>query len=377
MKNVICMERNPPWERVIIIGPARRRGLVNKTGIVRDKKYMEHWMGEYHPESPMRLEAINGMLNEPDMVEKFVEVPARPADKKDIMLVHSSGYVERIESTAGVEYTYLDPDTQTCAASYDAALLAAGGVCQAIGRVYSGELHNAFALVRPPGHHAERAQAKGFCLFNNVAVGARYAQKNFGTSRILIVDWDLHHGNGTQHSFEEDPSVLYFSTHQYPYYPGSGAFDEVGRGRGTGFTVNVPLTIGHGDGEYLTIYDRVLRPIALQYRPELILVSAGFDTYYGDPLGGMNVTPKGFAGLVRVIMDLADQCCGGKVVLTLEGGYNILGERDSVKEVLKEMAGLSVANPHDIMALANPEMIDYLLDRVKTVQSRYWEGLKA
>jgi len=349
--------------------------MVKKTGIVRDRKYMEHWMGEYHPESPMRLEAIYAMLDEPEMAVGFAEVPARKADKMDIMLVHSPGYVERIESTAGVEYTYLDPDTQTCAASYDAAVLAAGGLCQAIGMVCSGELDNAFALVRPPGHHAERAQAKGFCLFNNVAVGAKYAQESLGVARIAIVDWDLHHGNGTQHCFEEDPSVLYFSTHQYPYYPGSGAIDEVGKGKGKGFTINVPLTIGHGDGEYLTIYEELLRPIVLEYRPDLILVSAGFDIYYGDPLGGMNVTPKGFAGLTHMVMDLADQCCGGKVVLTLEGGYNIQGEKDSVKEVLKELAGLTVVNPRDIMAIANPEMTGLLLERVKTIQNKYWKSL--
>jgi len=350
---------------------------VIKTGIVRHRKYVEHWMGEYHPESPMRLEAIYAMLDEPEMKGKFVEVPVRRAEKADIETVHSSGYVERIESTAGVEYTYLDPDTQTCAASYDAAMLAAGGLCQGIGMVHSGELNNAFALVRPPGHHAERAQAKGFCLFNNVAIGARFAQKALGVSRILIVDWDLHHGNGTQHTFEEDPSVLYFSTHQYPYYPGSGAFDEVGRGKGRGFTVNIPLTIGHGDGEFLTIYAEILRPIALSYRPELILVSAGFDIFYGDPLGGMNVTPAGFAGLTRMIMEIAEECCGGKIVLTLEGGYNILGERDSVREVLKELGGLSTTNTRDLAALANPEMTGYLLERVKSIQSPYWKVLSS
>jgi acetoin utilization deacetylase AcuC-like enzyme len=348
---------------------------VAKTGIVRHRKFMEHWMGEYHPESPMRLEAIYAMLDEPEMTGKFVEVPVGPAGKQDIMRVHSPGYLSKIESTAGVEYTYLDPDTHACAASYEAAVLAAGGVCRAVAMVHSGDLDNAFALVRPPGHHAEKAQAKGFCLFNNLAVGARYAQEALNAGRILIVDWDLHHGNGTQHTFEEDDSVLYFSTHQYPYYPGSGSFDEVGRGRGKGFTVNVPLTIGHGDGEFLMIYHQLLRPIALEYQPDLILVSAGFDTFYGDPLGGMNVTAKGFAGLTRVIMDIADVCCEGKIVLSLEGGYNVMGERDSVKAVLKEMAGMSFTNPEELMALANPEMIDFLVARVKSIQSAYWKSL--
>jgi acetoin utilization deacetylase AcuC-like enzyme len=348
---------------------------VAKTGIVKDKKYMEHWMGRYHPECPERLEAIYAMLEEPDMVDAFIQVPVREAHKRDLLRIHSQAYVERLESTAGVEYTYLDPDTQTCAASYEAAVLAAGGLCQAISMVVSGELDNAFALVRPPGHHAERSQARGFCLFNNIAVGARHAQEHLGLKKILIADWDLHHGNGTQHTFDSDPSVLYFSTHQYPYYPGTGAFDEVGRGEGEGFTVNVPLTIGYGDGEYLGIYEKILRPIALEYKPDMILVSAGFDIYIGDPLGGMNVTPKGFAGLTRTIMNLADECCGGKVVITLEGGYDIQGQAVSVKAVLKELAGKSNTDTTAFLAAADQTAIDYVLQRVRQAHRPYWKNL--
>ena len=346
-----------------------------RTGIVRDARFMNHVMGAYHPESPQRLEVIYAMLEDPDMIGKFKEIPVRPAEKDELLLVHSADYVNRIAATEGKEYTYLDPDTQTSAGSYEAALLAAGGFCEAISMVNSRELDNAFALVRPPGHHAERDRAMGFCLFNNVAIGARYAQESLKLSRILVVDWDLHHGNGTQHSFEDDPSILYFSTHQYPYYPGTGSFNETGIGRGEGFTVNVPFSIGYGDGEYMGTFEEILKPIALEFKPEIILVSAGIDIYMGDPLGGMNVTPKGFAGLTRSIIEIAQACCGGKVVITLEGGYSLEGLRDSIKEILKEMAGLSNTNIPDIIARADKDRLKFVAERVKEVHRPHWKNL--
>jgi acetoin utilization deacetylase AcuC-like enzyme len=315
------------------------------------------------------------MLEEGDMGGRFEEVPVRKATKQDLLRIHSESYIERIEATSGQEYTFLDADTQACAESYETAILAAGGLCQAIDMVHSGELQNAFALVRPPGHHAERSYAKGFCLFNNVAVGARYAQEILNLHRVLIVDWDLHHGNGTQHSFEDDASILYFSTHQYPYYPGTGALDEIGIGKGAGYTVNVPLSAGFGDADYVGIYQTILRPMALEFRPDLVLVSAGFDIYFGDPLGGMNVTPSGFAGLTRIILDIAEECCKGRAILTLEGGYDLDGLRSSVRQVLIELAGFARTDVGALMALAEPGILDYVADRVKTIHLPRWKSL--
>jgi acetoin utilization deacetylase AcuC-like enzyme len=348
---------------------------VTKTGIVQDERFMNHHMGAYHPESPERLKEIYALLEDPAMQGHFQKVPIRRAETDELLLVHLPAYIERLASTEGKKYTYLDPDTQTSPGSYEAALLAAGGLCQAISMVNSGELENAFALVRPPGHHAEKSQAMGFCLLNNVAIGARYAQEYLNLHRVLVVDWDLHHGNGTQHAFEDDPSILFFSTHQYPYYPGSGAFGEAGRGKGEGFTVNVPLSVGFGDGEYIAIFEKILSPIVIEFNPEIILVSAGFDIYMGDPLGGMSVTPDGFAGLTRSIMEMAKSCCGGKVVVTLEGGYDLKGLRDSVKAVLRELVGLAETGTADLQAKADKQMLDHVTQSVKEVYKKYWKNL--
>lgn len=348
---------------------------MRKTGIVRDEKYLEHDAGPFHPESPKRLEAIYAMLDKRDMRGLFETVPARQCEQEYLLWVHSSDYVDRVAATSGKNHTSLDPDTATSAGSYEAALLAAGGLCEAVSGVISGALDNAFALVRPPGHHAESGRAMGFCLFNNVAVAARYTQEIHGLKRILVVDWDLHHGNGTQHTFEADPSVLYFSTHQYPYYPGSGAHHQHGREGGTGYTVNVPLSTGHGDDEYMAIYERILKPVALEFEPELVLVSAGFDIHQKDPLGGMGVTPYGFAGLTRTILDIADACCEGRMVMTLEGGYNIKGQTSSVEAVIKEMAGVTETRSPSPLSEKNMMRIQPTLEKVHEVHGQFWSGL--
>jgi acetoin utilization deacetylase AcuC-like enzyme len=300
--------------------------------IIKDDRYMEHNAGVGHPESPNRLRVIY------DLIEMgFPDLPLispRLATENDLGLIHEPSYIQTVANTEGKAHSQLDPDTGLSARSYEIARLATGGLLQAVDTLLqtrSSKLaarNSVFAFVRPPGHHAEPARGMGFCLFNNVAIAAAYAKEQYGLKRILIVDWDLHHGNGTQRAFYDDPAVLFFSSHQYPYYPGSGSFDEVGSGRGEGFTVNAPFPTGFGDIEYLDVYDSILKPIALEYKPELILVSAGFDPYIKDPLGGMAVTGAGFGGLASIVKDIAEQACSGKVLITLEGGYNPEGLRE-------------------------------------------------
>ncbi|NLA75776.1 MAG: histone deacetylase [Deltaproteobacteria bacterium] len=348
---------------------------MRKTGIVRDNRYLEHNMGEGHPECPERLEAIYRMLDT-EMPDRFINIPAREILREELLNIHTSEYIDKIAATDGLPTVYLDPDTQTSKGSYRAALLAAGGLCEAVRMVNAGELDNAFALVRPPGHHAERSEAMGFCLFNNVAIAAMYARKTLKLNRVLIADWDVHHGNGTQHSFERDDTILYFSTHQYPYYPGTGSYGEIGLGRGAGYTVNVPLPTGFGDGEFISIYNRVLKPIASAFRPELILVSAGFDIHTHDPLSNMNVTPQGFAGITRMLMDIADNCCNGRLVITLEGGYDIRGQRNSVKSVLEELSDIEKTDTGALMNNANNALVDSVLKPVLELFNDFWEGLK-
>jgi acetoin utilization deacetylase AcuC-like enzyme len=257
-------------------------------------------------------------------------------------------------------------------------LWAAGGLLELIKAVMEKRLLNGFALVRPPGHHAEHDRAMGFCLFNNVAIGARYAIRNFSLQRVLIVDWDVHHGNGTQNSFYEDSQVLYFSTHRYGFfYPGTGGAREVGKGKGEGFTVNVPLPTGGSDSEYGNIFENFLKPIALEYQPQLILVSAGFDIHHDDPLGGMEVTEKGFARMAQILMGIAESTAQGKLVITLEGGYDVSGQSRSVKAVLKELAQASPLDKKDLLEKekTNYPQIEKLLLQLKEIQKRYWKSL--
>lgn len=313
-----------------------------RVGIGRDKIFLDHEIDVFHPESPQRLVSIYEMVD--GLGHKgFVQAPRRMATHEEIALNHDLKYIELIEYSKGKPQVRLDADTATSPDTYEAACVAAGAVLQLGDMLMNNEIDSGFALVRPPGHHAEQNRAMGFCIFNNIAIGARYLENKYALKRVLIVDWDLHHGNGTQHSFYEDETVLYFSTHQYPYYPGTGWVGEIGEGAGKGYTINVPLSYGMKDEDYLFAFQEVLVPLADRYRPEIVMVSAGFDPYYNDPLGGMSVTESGFAGMTKVLMDIAHKYCGGKILFALEGGYDVAGLTSSVKSVLLELLGESAA----------------------------------
>ena len=360
------------------------------TGIVRDDRYLLHHMGAGHPESPDRLAAVYAMLDggrgpglcpggqfrrEGSSLDGEIGLPLRiieprPARRDEIEYVHAREYFDFAAATAGRDFVVLDPDTAATPRTFETALLAAGGAIEAADAVLRGDVRNAFALVRPPGHHAEVNQAKGFCVFNNVAVAAEHLLRRAGgIERVLIADWDLHHGNGTQHAFYSRRDVLYFSTHQSPFYPGTGSRDETGAGAGEGFTVNVPLRAGKNDGDYLYIYRNLLGPIARAYAPQFILVSAGFDIDRGDPLGGMFVSEAGFSALAAEFVAMAEALCGGRLLFVLEGGYNPAGLSAGVREVLRRMTGLT---PSPQVKTDITAETGYEIEAVVDIQKRYW-----
>ncbi len=303
--------------------------MPTKTALVHSPRYLTHDTGVGHPERAERLEAVLDALDSGPLRDRLVSLEPTAASVEAVRAVHDGDYVDRVRELAGMGGGHLDYDTPICPESYDVALLSAGGVLTAVDAISEGRVDNAFALVRPPGHHARPSQGMGFCLFNNVAIAARHASRERGLSRVLIVDWDVHHGNGTQEAFYEDGSVFYFSTHQHPLYPHTGLAGERGQGLGDGTTLNVPLPSWSGDDDYRRVFETQLVPAAEQFRPDLVLISAGFDAHELDPLAGMEVTTEGFGVLTDIVRGIAEDMCGGRLVSALEGGYSLTGVASS------------------------------------------------
>jgi acetoin utilization deacetylase AcuC-like enzyme len=309
--------------------------VMGRTGFVYHPQYLEHDMGAGHPESPDRLRAIVARLERSGVFSRLVRIEPFPASDEWITQVHTVSYVETLKRRAPTSgRVSLDPDTSMSSGSLAAAYLAAGGALAAADAIVAGSVEHAFCAVRPPGHHAEHDRAMGFCLFNNVAIAARYLQRRHAMARVLIVDWDVHHGNGTQHTFENDPSVLFFSTHQYPFYPGTGRATETGDGRGAGATINVPMNVGEGDDTYREVFQKVLLPAADAFQPDFVIVSAGFDAHKDDPLASMGLTEEGYADLTRMVVSIARRHSRGRLLSCLEGGYNLQALSASVERHL-------------------------------------------
>jgi acetoin utilization deacetylase AcuC-like enzyme len=339
-----------------------------KAGLIYDPIYLEHDTGD-HVENSRRLVEAMSHLKETGIKEKLTCLPVRPASLKELEMIHAPEYISYVKSKAEKGGGWLDPDTVVSPKSYEAALYAAGGLLVAVEAVMKGEVDNAFALVRPPGHHAIHDRAMGFCIFNNVAIAAKFALSKFNLNRVLIADFDVHHGNGTQDAFYADPKVLYFSTHQYPFYPGTGWMDETGTGEGEGTTVNFPMAAGWGDEEYLRAFNEVLVPVARRFQPQLILVSAGFDAHWADQLAMMRVTITGFAQMAMILKELAAELCQGRLVFTLEGGYNLRVVASSIKAIFDVLLGNSqIEDPLAKASMARkPEGFDEHIEAIKRI----------
>lgn len=309
-----------------------------RTGMVYGPIYLEHDTGS-HVENAGRLRSIVSLLEKSGLKEELALIEPQAAPLEKLETIHSREHIANIQRLAQEDAKWITLDTVISPASYDVARHAAGGVIQAVDLVMRGDMDNVFALVRPPGHHATRWQAMGFCLFNNIAIAAKHALSEYKLDRILIADFDVHHGNGTQEAFYDDPRVLYFSTHEYPFYPGTGDVDEIGSGAGKGTTVNVPFPGACSDNEYLRAFAEVLVPATKRFKPQLMLVSAGYDTHWIDNMSLMQVSVSGFAQMVGIIKALAEELCQGRLVCALEGGYHHQALALSVKATFEVLLG--------------------------------------
>lgn len=310
------------------------------TAYITHPRYAEHDLPG-HPEHAGRIHAIWRELDASGLSRRLQPLEPLPASPDLVQSVHTPAYLDllaRVEAAAR-PMLYLDPDTYFGRGSYEIARLAAGGVVRAVDAVLGEGAANALAVVRPPGHHAMPDRAMGFCILGNVPIAARHAQTAYGLQRIMIVDFDVHHGNGTEAMFYDDDSVLFISSHQSPFYPGTGALTDTGAGRGQGYTINIPLAAGHGDASYAALFEQVIQPAAARFQPELILVSAGFDAHWSDPLAGMRLSLTGYARLCQGLRQLAEQFCSGRIIFALEGGYNLEALSHGVRNIAHALLG--------------------------------------
>lgn len=321
--------------------PSPSQGETRSTGLVFDPAFLLHDPGPGHPESPDRYRALKKALSRGELAGRLRHLPGRDATEEDLRLVHTRAYLATVRhDIARYSPALSTGDTGLCAQSLEVALRAAGAALTAVDAVMAGQVSNAFAAVRPPGHHATAARGMGFCIFNNVALAARHARATHGVDRILIIDWDVHHGNGTQDIFYQDPGVFFFSTHQSPWYPGTGAADETGAGSGKGTTLNCPFHAGAGHTEILGAFQRKLLPAMRNYKPGLVILSAGFDSRKGDPLGRFLLKDDDFRALTRLAMEIAAESAGARVVSVLEGGYSLAGLAAGVAAHVETLLGM-------------------------------------
>lgn len=340
-----------------------------RVGLFDHPLFLEHETGPGHPERPERLLAFARGLREAGLSDRLIARQAAEADAAAILRVHSDALLRDLEASRGQRVAF-DPDTPAGPRSFEAALLAAGAVTGAVDALLDGDLDRALVAVRPPGHHAERDRPMGFCLLGNVAIGAAHALAR-GLSRVAVIDWDVHHGNGTQHAFEHDPRVLFTSSHAWPFYPGTGALAEMGEGRGRGYTINLPLPQGCGDADYVALYDGLVAPVVAAFEPELVLVSMGFDPHADDPLAGMQVTADGFGRLASACLAAAAPA-GGKAVFVLEGGYDLEGIASSAAAV----ARVALGDPAPPAPAAPEPRFQALLGALRSAHSGHWPVLR-